>query len=77
MLFFKRKEKSLSPDIKRYAKIIFMSPVRNKIRVWNFGTKEKAEVKRIKLKGWSYQAIVKARDENGRFKKGWVLICCK
>ena len=71
-------KKELLPEIKRYAKTILAAPEKTKeVKIFIFMGKENAEAKSAKMKSWPYKVIVKARTENGRFTKGWALICCK
>lgn len=62
---------------KRYASVIYKAPKHDTVKIYNFDTKEEAKTKLLKLTVWPYTYIVHARDENGRFAKGWALICCK
>lgn len=75
MIRLRRKE--LLSETKRYAKTILAAPSVKEIDIRTFPTKEKADKKSAKLKSWPYKEIVKARDANGRFTKGYALICCK
>ena len=67
----------LLSQTKRYAKIILAAPELNEVDILNFPSKEEAEKKSAKLKKWPYKVITKARDTNGRYTKGYTLICCK
>lgn len=72
-----KKEEILFPELKRYTKTILGAPNAKHVVIYNLDTREAAEKKSAKLRSWPYKVIVKARDENGRFAKGWALICCK
>lgn len=71
------KKELLTVLTKRYAKTILAAPDAKRVEINYFSTKEGAEAKSLKMKTWPYKVVVKARDENGKFIKGWVLICCK
>ena len=71
------KKEELFPAIRRYAKTILAAPDAKRVDIYTFNTKEGAEAKAARMKTWPYKVIVKARDEHGKFTKGWALICCK
>ena len=74
----KKIENDLTPDLRRYATSILAAPSRKKVTIYIYDDLQEAiKMKGIKLKTWKYKVIVKARNENGRFAKGWALICCK
>ena len=71
------KKELLIPETKRYAKTILAAPNAKKVVIYTSDTKKNAEARSAKLKSWPYKVVVKARDEKGKFTKGWALICCK
>lgn len=72
------KKKELLPEVKRYAKVILAAPKgTRRVEIHTFDTREEAEAKSGRLKSWPYKVIVRARGKNGKFTKGYALICCK
>lgn len=72
-----KKIDALEMEMKRYAFVIAKAPSSKDVIIYYFDTKKDAEAKYKKLRSKKWKSIVKARDNNGRFSKGWVLICCK
>ena len=72
-----RRGKNIFPELSRYAYIINRVPDVKVVSVYHFNTKEQAEEKSAKLKGWTIKEVVQARNERGRYMKGAALICCK
>ena len=71
------KIKVIPTNVKTYAKIILAAPNAKKVDISFHTSKEAAEIKLLRMKSWPYKVITRARNENGRFTKGFALICCK
>lgn len=61
-------------EFKRYAKVLQES---KHVTIYWYPKRSDAELKRKRLRKYSAKHIVRARDEKGKFVKGFVLICCK
>lgn len=61
-------------ECKRYSSVIKDS---KNVVIYFYIVKADAEKKSKSLKSPLTKTIVRARDEKGRFQKGFVLICCK
>lgn len=73
----KRDCHTVFPEFKRYAKIIKSAPGFKSVVIYDFNTTKEAKSKANRLVAWKYKIITRARDESGRFTKGFVLICCR
>lgn len=72
-----RRGDNVFPEFKRYAKIIKAAPGFKTVLIYDFKTRAEAESKIKRLRSWKYKVITRARNEQGKFAKGFVLICCR
>ena len=73
----KRDGHNVFPEFNRYAKIIKAATGFKSVLIYDFDTVKQAKAKSKSLRSWKYKIITRARDDKGRFTKGFVLICCR
>lgn len=72
-----REGHNVFPEFNRYSRIIKAAPGFKTIIIYNFDTFKETKTMYKRLKSWSYKVVTQARDEKGRFAKGFVIICCR